>query len=191
MFCGQGTDPRPELVCCGTVEGKPIDRILLDTGAATTLVHRDLVPANKILPRTIDIRCAHGDVTCYPMAEVSMRVGGFAFSVQAAVSQNLPVPVLLGRDVPHLIRLLEIAKEDADNPDSEPAVVAVVTRGQKKREELAELESAAQPSPVEEDEWPFTGLDDALFQASRNRPHKTRAEAEESRTTEACRGHEG
>ena len=196
MFCGQGTDPRPELVCCGTVEGKPIDRILLDTGAATTLVHRDLVPANKILPRTIDIRCAHGDVTCYPMAEVSMRVGGFAFSVQAAVSQNLPVPVLLGRDVPHLIRLLEIAKEDADNPDSEPAVVAVVTRGQKKREELAELErvrreekSAAQPSPVEEDEWPFTGLDDALFQASRNRPHKTRRQkrAERQRRAEVMR----
>ena len=196
MFCGQGTDPRPELVCCGTVEGKPIDRILLDTGAATTLVHRGLVPANKILPRTIDIRCAHGDVTCYPMAEVSMRVGGFAFSVQAAMSQNLPVPVLLGRDVPHLIRLLEIAKEDADNPDSEPAVVAVVTRDQKKREELAELErvrreekSAAQPSPVEEDEWPFTGLDDALFQASRNRPHQTRRQkrAERQRRAEAMR----
>ena len=140
MFCGQGTDPRPELVCSGTVEGKPIDRILLDTGAATTLVHRSLVPEDKMLPHNIDIRCAHGDVACYPMAEVSMRVGGFAFSVQAAVSQHLPVPVLLGRYVPHLTRLLELAKEDSDSPASEPAVVAVVTRGQKKREELAELE---------------------------------------------------
>ena len=100
MFCGQGTDPMPELVCSGTVEGKPIDRILLDTGAATTLVHRSLVPEDKMLPHNIDIRCAHGDVTCYPMAEVSMRVGGFAFSVQAAVSQHLPVPVLLG-GMPH------------------------------------------------------------------------------------------
>ena len=115
MFCGQGMDSRPELVCCGTVEGKTVDRILLDTGAATTLVHRDLVTSDKILPHTIDIRCAHGDVTCYPMAEVSMRVGVFAFSVQAAASQRLPVPVLLGRDVSHLTRLLEIAK-DACSP---------------------------------------------------------------------------
>ena len=141
MFCGQSMDPRPELVCCGTVEGKPIDRILLDTRTATTLVHQDLVPADKICPHTIDIRCAHGDVTCYPMAEVSMRVGGFAFSIHAAVSQRLSVPVLLGRDVPHLTRLLEITKEDADSSASEPAVVAVVTRSQKKWEELAGLAS--------------------------------------------------
>ena len=102
-------DPRPELVCSGTVEGKPIDRVLLDTGAATTLIHLDLVPEDKMLPHTIDIRCTHGDVTCYPMAEVSMRVGGFAFF----------------------------------SPASEPAVVAEVTYGQKKWEELAELEQVS------------------------------------------------
>ena len=68
-----------------------------------------------------------------------MRVGGFAFSVQAAVSQRLPVPVLLGRDVLHLTRLLVIAK-DACSPAMEPAVVAVVTCSQKKQEELAKLE---------------------------------------------------
>ena len=50
MLCGQGTDPRSELVCCGTVEGKPIDRILLDTGAVTNLVHRDLLPASRNRP---------------------------------------------------------------------------------------------------------------------------------------------
>lgn len=41
---------------------------------------------------------------------------GFAFSMQAAVSQCLPVPALFGRDVPHPTRLLEIAKKDAHIP---------------------------------------------------------------------------
>ena len=130
-------DSKPELVCCSTMDRKPIDSILLDTGAATTLVHRELVPADKVLPHTIDIRCAHEDVTCYLMAEVGMRVGGFAFSVKAAVSQRLPV--LLRRAVPHLTRLLEITKEDTHSPAVEPAVVAAVTYIQE-TEELAKFE---------------------------------------------------
>lgn len=52
----------------------------------------------------------------------------------------MPVPVLLGRDVPDLTRLLELAEKDADSTASEPAVVAVVMHGHKKREELAQLE---------------------------------------------------
>ena len=75
-------------------------------------------------------------------------------------------------------------------------MVAVVTRDQKKREELADLErvrqekeSAARPGPAEEDEWPFTGLDDTLFQASRNRSHQTwkQKRAERQRCAEAMR----
>ena len=150
-------DSRPELICCSIMEGKPIDRILLDIGSATILVHRDLETADKILPHTIDICCAHGDVICYPMAEVSMRVGGFALFIQAAVFQHLLIPILLWRDVPNLTRLLEIAN-DACSPATEPAVVVVVTYSQTKQEELAELEQVRREKesavqPVEEDEW--------------------------------------
>ena len=78
----------------GAVEETPVEDILLDTGAVNTMVHRDLVPVEKITQETVDIWCAHGDVVSYPIAEVSMRVGNYTFSVQAAVSDRLPVPVL-------------------------------------------------------------------------------------------------
>ena len=59
----------------GFVDGLPVDRILLDTGEATTMVHKALVDPTKLSKATVDIRCAHGDVVSYPTAVVSIRVG--------------------------------------------------------------------------------------------------------------------
>ena len=80
----------------GTVEATPVEGIVLDTGAAKTMIHRALVPVEKVTKETVDILCALGDVVSYPIAEVSVRVGDKTFSVQAAVADQLPVPVLLG-----------------------------------------------------------------------------------------------
>ena len=55
---------------------------------------------------SVNIQCAHGDIVSYPMAAVSMRVGNHPFTVQAAVSDRLPVPVLVGREVPEFDKLL-------------------------------------------------------------------------------------
>ena len=52
-----------------------MEGIVLDTGAAKTMIHRDLVPVETVSSETVDIQCAHGDIVSYPMAEVSMRVG--------------------------------------------------------------------------------------------------------------------
>ena len=78
------------------MEETPVEGIVLDTGAAKAIIHRDLVPVEKVSRETVDIQCAHGDVVSYPLAEVSMRVGDQPFTVQAAVSDPLPVPVLVG-----------------------------------------------------------------------------------------------
>ena len=80
----------------GAVEETPVEGIVLDTGAAKTMIHRDLVPVEKVSRETVDIQCAHGDTVSYPVAEVSMRVGDHPVTVQAAVSDRLPVPVLVG-----------------------------------------------------------------------------------------------
>ena len=88
------------------MEETPVEGVVLDTGAAKTMIHRDLVPVEKVSRETVDILCAHGDVVSYPLAEVSMRVGDHPFTVQAAVSDRLPVPVLVGREVPAFDRLL-------------------------------------------------------------------------------------
>ena len=109
----------------GAVEETPVDGIVLDTGAAKTMIHRDLVPIEKVSSKTVNIQCAHGDIVSYPMAEVSMRVGNHPFTVQAAVSDRLPVPVLVGREVPEFDKLLgatlcggstEATKEVVANP---------------------------------------------------------------------------
>ena len=70
------------------------------------MIHGDLVPVEKICKETIDIWCAHGDVVSYPLVEVSVSVGDHTFSSQAAVSDWLPVPVVLRRGVPNLISCL-------------------------------------------------------------------------------------
>ena len=81
----------------GAVEETPVKGILLDTGAVNTMIHRDLVSVEKITQETMDIQCAHGDVVSYPVAKASMRMGVYIFSVQAAVSDRSPAPVLLGQ----------------------------------------------------------------------------------------------
>ena len=55
-------------------------------GNAKTMIHRDLVPLEKLSKETVDIQCAHGDIVGYPVVEVSMKVGDYPVTVQAAVS---------------------------------------------------------------------------------------------------------
>ena len=176
MLCGQGMVSRPELVHCGIVEGKPIDQIQLDTGAATTLVHRDLVPADKILPHAIDIRCAHGDVTCYPMAE-----GGGLFLRTGSCALAFTCPCTHWEGCPTLDQAIGDSKGGCQQPslrassgrssDAQPGEA-----GGAGRLGVSETRGdvAARPSPVEEEEQPFNGLNGILFQGSRNWPHQMR-----------------
>ena len=40
------------------MEETPVEGIVLDTGAAKTMIHRDLVPVEKVSREIIDIQCA-------------------------------------------------------------------------------------------------------------------------------------
>ena len=89
------------------MEGKEVSDILLDTGCSRTMVHRDLVRKGKEREgEAVTICCAHGDVSLYPIADVDLEPKGIQMQVKAAVSNTLPVSVLLGTDVPELGRLL-------------------------------------------------------------------------------------
>ena len=97
----------PSVSKVGLVEGKPVKSILLDTGCSRTLVRKDLVPQHKLLHgEAVAIRCAHGDTVLYPLAEVELEVDGYPLHVEAAISDTLPMPVLVGTDVPELTALL-------------------------------------------------------------------------------------
>ena len=89
------------------VEGVRVNGILLDTGATQSMVREDLVPPDRRADGETTITCAHGDRVVYPLTAVSVGVGSQHLIVRAGVSRTLPVPVLLGQDVPELEQLLE------------------------------------------------------------------------------------
>ena len=87
----------------GTVEGKYVKNILLYTGSSRTLVHQKLVPEEVFLEGKATTVCfALGDTVLYHSAKVHMEVEGKPIEVETAVSDCLPVGVLLGTDVSQL-----------------------------------------------------------------------------------------
>uniref|UniRef100_A0A667YIB5 Gypsy retrotransposon integrase-like protein 1 n=1 Tax=Myripristis murdjan TaxID=586833 RepID=A0A667YIB5_9TELE len=88
------------------VNGKEL-KALVDTGSDQTLVHREFVPPNIICTLdTIPICCVHGDEKSYPTADMYITVQGQAYLLNIGVADNLPFPVVLGRDLPVLFDLL-------------------------------------------------------------------------------------
>ena len=166
-----------EYHCYGLVEGKRTD-ILLDTGASRTLVHKELVPENKINEdEKIKVKCAHGDSIVYPTAIITIEIDGQKHEVKTGVSPTLPLPVLLGRDIGNLLELV-IQEEQAH---------MVLTRLQQERAERAaattlakeiasgvkarKIDLTSDPTPVEKEDH-FKNLqkmDDSLFQGETKR----------------------
>ena len=183
----------------GTIGGTQVNDVVLDTGCAHTIVHRTLVPEDRHLPgQAITLRCVHGDTVLYPLAEVEIEVSGVVIRVLAAVSDTLPVSVLLGTDVPELGLLLKQDPSGLHTTDVEE--VLVVTRAQAKtqtREEQlrvhAEKMSGVQATPVEPE--PSSSLTDTpesslegggdlaneLFEEHPSRPKLTRQEKRRDR----------
>ena len=66
---GEQTRTSTELTRKGSVEGRAVDNILLDTGCSRMLVHQEWVPRDRMLDgEAVAIRCAHGDTELYPVA---------------------------------------------------------------------------------------------------------------------------
>ena len=120
----------------GEVEGIPVDDITLDICSARNIINSKLVSDSTEITSEIPIRCAHGDIQIYPLAQVEVRMGEQCFMVEAAVSKTLPLFVLLGRDVPELLDML-------NEPDLTD-VMAVMTRAQakKQQQEIKRLEES-------------------------------------------------
>ena len=109
-----------------TVEGKYVKKILLDTGCSRTLVYRKLVPEEVFLEgKATMVCCAHGDTVLYPLAKVHMEVEGKPIEVEAAVSDRLPVGVLLGTDVSQLLELLTQQNSGVGEPEK---AMGIMTR---------------------------------------------------------------
>ena len=123
----------------GQVEGKSVD-IVLDTGCARTMVRKDLVKPSKITDRQVSIHCAHGSSVAYPLAKVKIAVGDSSYEVEAAISDQLPVPVLLGRDVPELLEMLRKPRTQSSTLESDQeGAWMTTTRSQWKKQTTTEI----------------------------------------------------
>lgn len=178
---------QPGVLREGLVEGRSVRDILLDTGCQRTLVHQSLVPESKLKEgNAVAIRCAHGDTVLYPLADITVEMDGQQLSVEAGVSETLPMSVLLGTDNPELVEMLQAGKRVR-----EEEAFAVVTRNQAKRSQDEAVErqrqekaSGVQPHSLE-DEFPgwMSKLDESLFERrdGKEKRQKTRKEKREER----------
>ena len=179
----------------GTVEGKWVPDILIDTGCSRTMVHEGKVPKDKILQgETTVIRCTHGNTVLYPLALVELEMAGRKVTVEAAVSKTLPTAVLLGKDVAELAEILaDDLKEgpeperDLNSRDEVMVMTRAATRKEKRKKEgrrqkQVECEVISKPLEEETDSSVTTeGLD-------RSATTEERGTTEESATTEEVRG---
>ena len=136
----------------GKVEGTDVSDIVLDTGAGRTLVRSCLVPRKRLLGRNVMVECVHGDRVSYPLARVEVIVDEKHYWLEAAAVKKLPMSVLLGRDVPELVKI----GPTVEGP-KKSWVMAATTRAQAKKrmEEDArtvqkEKQSGAKATPVME-----------------------------------------
>ena len=118
------------------MEGKPVSNLILDTGATRTLVRSNLLPPSIRIEGEITVRCAHGDTLTYPLADIKVSIGSKTFLVRAGISNTLPVPIILGRDIPELLSLIN-DESGTTLPNTEDAFL-VTTCAQKKQQQEAE-----------------------------------------------------
>ena len=166
----------------GIVEGRSVERVVLDTGCSQSMVHKNLVSQDKIVEGdAVTIRCAHGDKVLYPLAKIELEVDGQPISIEAAVSGMLPV------DVPELTQLLggtTLGKLIGD-----AMVVTTRARARQQREEEAgiakkETKSDVLPSPVElseedSEQWmtnPGSTFDNDIFVLGKEKVKLTRGD---------------
>ena len=115
----------------GLVEGTTVSDILLDTGCSRSVVNEQLVPKGKILQgEAVAIRCAHGGTVVYPIARVDVCIGDQHLTVEAAVSDTLPMSMLLGTDVPEMTKILT---QELITQGTQEDVMMVTTRAQARK----------------------------------------------------------
>ena len=152
FYCGDRLGR--SVVRVGKVEGAVVSEVVLDTGCSRTMVRRDRVPEENLLPgEAVTVLCAHGDAMLYPLAYVDMEVEEMQLRTKAAIAKELPVAALLGTDILQLGELLRMNTQTRSTNTMNHAMVA--TRAQAEREEEAELQlqqterSGVRPREVE------------------------------------------
>ena len=84
----------------GTVNGKSVNRVLLDTGAEQTLVDSSLIQEKDKTGEIIWVRAFNGTISALSFAKVRIQIGEYGDDLTVAVQENLGYDALLGTDFP-------------------------------------------------------------------------------------------
>ena len=131
----------------GKVEGMDVSHIVLDTGAGRTLVRS----RKRLLGSNVMVECVHRDRVSYPLARVKIIVDEKHYWLEAAAVKKLPMSVLLGRDVPELVKIGQMVQGPTKS-----LVMAMTTPAQSKKQmedactEQKEKQDGAKATPVVE-----------------------------------------
>ena len=168
------------LVQDGKVEGVEVNCICIDTGCSQSLERRSLLPGVNILSERMETRCVHGDVVPYPLAMVKVVVEGRELVIKAALAEKLPVDVLLGMDIPDLMKLVR-----SDTEEKECLVLTRVQASREKAKETRELEAneaaEATVTGIETEGEPVFEFEDEFYGESRVRKRLSRSEKRKNR----------
>ena len=173
--------------CCSTRhhEGRSSRGKAHQEYTSGTIIHQDLVPENKIKDgEAVAICCAHGDTVLYPLAQVcNMEVEGRQIEIEAAVSNTLPMSVLLGTHTEEVAELLVVGEKKAEGD-----AFVFSTRAVTRKQQTLKGESACEvlPNPrgenihQEDDAWEkwMSKLDDELFVKGKQKRKQTRSEGD-------------
>ena len=137
----------------GMINGGPKTEMWIDTGCRRTTVRKDLIPQDALKPGHRTARVANGELLECELADVELEIGGRKYQVEAAVTERLPVPVLLGRDLPwKQLIVQEMTSEELKewtSTDQGEEAFAVMTRAQTRKEKGAEEQQKLEESQAQ------------------------------------------
>ena len=87
--------PEPQFDRKGRSNGGPVVMMKMDMGCATTTIHNSLIPLVCIKESMIEIIASTGETCNYKLVDLTLTINGKRYNVEAAVADELPVPVLL------------------------------------------------------------------------------------------------
>ena len=93
------------------------------------MVRRYLLDKNKREQGTIDIQVTDGTSVRFPLFNTEIKVDRRVYYRTVAAIEIMPVPVLLGRDLPEMIQNHGLQHQKENDKES----LAITTRGQAKR----------------------------------------------------------
>lgn len=121
---GQPRPHKPRLLTVPVKMGRQTVTALLDTGSSVSLIRAQLFPQTEPIIRFTEVAGVYRQVHRWPVVHLTLEYNGSQYSFDMMKVDDLPFPVLLGRDAPAFAELLRAALQPRahaiDSDDKKP-----------------------------------------------------------------------